>query len=143
MISPLREEDIPALVVIENQSFSLPKSESVFRNDQNKYLVAKEEGEVLGYIGIEDISGERHIINMAVDPGKREMGIGKRLVEAILNDTSKAVLLKNHHKADEFTPHADFVIENLDETIPIIESKRATSPQRARSQHRKNNNEKN
>jgi HAD superfamily hydrolase (TIGR01509 family) len=32
-----------------------------------------------------------------------------------------AVLLKNHHKADEFAPHADFVIENIAGILKIIE----------------------
>ncbi len=34
-----------------------------------------------------------------------------------------AVLLKNHHKADEFAQHADFVIENIAEIIQIIEGR--------------------
>jgi HAD superfamily hydrolase (TIGR01509 family) len=36
---------------------------------------------------------------------------------------AKSVLLKNHHKADEFTPHADFVIENLAGILKIINSR--------------------
>ncbi len=35
---------------------------------------------------------------------------------------AKGVLLKNHHKADEFAPHADFVIENLAGIIKIIDN---------------------
>ena len=35
---------------------------------------------------------------------------------------AKSVLLKNHHKADEFTPHADFVIENLAGILKIIDN---------------------
>ena len=34
------------------------------------------------------------------------------------------VLLKNHHKADEFANHADFVIENIADLLKIIEGKR-------------------
>jgi HAD superfamily hydrolase (TIGR01549 family) len=33
------------------------------------------------------------------------------------------VLLKNHHKADEFAKHADFVIENIAGLIKIIDSR--------------------
>jgi HAD superfamily hydrolase (TIGR01549 family) len=33
------------------------------------------------------------------------------------------VLLKNHHKADEFSQYADFVIENIADIIQIIECK--------------------
>jgi HAD superfamily hydrolase (TIGR01509 family) len=34
-----------------------------------------------------------------------------------------AVLLKNHRDADEFAKHADFVIENIAEILPIIDSR--------------------
>jgi HAD superfamily hydrolase (TIGR01509 family) len=33
---------------------------------------------------------------------------------------AKSVLLKNHHKADEFAPHADFIIDNIKEILEII-----------------------
>jgi HAD superfamily hydrolase (TIGR01509 family) len=33
------------------------------------------------------------------------------------------VLLKNHHKADEFAKHADFVIENITDILKIIDDR--------------------
>lgn len=77
---------MPAVVEIENLSFPVPKNEGFFKSDQNKYLVAKEGSKIVGYVGIEEISGERHVINMAVHPENRKQGIGKRLIEAVLND---------------------------------------------------------
>ena len=85
-IFPLEDKDILAVVEIENLSFPVPKNEGFFRSDQNKYLVAKEKDKVVGYIGTEEISGETHIINMAVHPENRQQGTGKRLIEAVLND---------------------------------------------------------
>ena len=85
-ILPLKEVNIKAVVGIEDLSFTAPKAEEVFFSDQNKYLIAVENDEVLGYIGIERISGEIHIINMAVHPDYRGRGIGKKLVENVLND---------------------------------------------------------
>ena len=35
-----------------------------------------------------------------------------------------AVLLKNHEKAGEFAPHADFIIEKIEEILQIIEDKK-------------------
>jgi len=81
----MRDEDIAAVVAIEQASFSAPKDELIFRNDQNKYLVAKEGGKIVGYMGVEKISEEVHIVNMAVHPDFRGEGVGKRLVEKILN----------------------------------------------------------
>ena len=85
-IFPLENKDIQAVVEIENLSFPAPKNEAFFKSDRNKYLVAKEGEKVVGYIGTEEISGETHIINMAVHPENRKQGIGKRLLEAVLND---------------------------------------------------------
>ncbi|OGC30617.1 ribosomal-protein-alanine N-acetyltransferase [candidate division WOR-1 bacterium RIFOXYB2_FULL_48_7] len=86
MIAPMKERDIPQVVEIERLSFKFPKPESVFREDEHKYLVAKEENQIVGYIGIEKVLDEVHIINMAVHPDYRGQGIGKRLMQHVLNE---------------------------------------------------------
>lgn len=85
-IFSMKGKDIPQVVEIENLSFRYPKPESVFREDEHKYLVAKDEEKVIGYIGVEKILDEVHIINMAVHPDYRGKGIGKRLMQHVLND---------------------------------------------------------
>ncbi|MBU0629787.1 MAG: ribosomal protein S18-alanine N-acetyltransferase [Candidatus Margulisbacteria bacterium] len=85
-IIPLKDKDIKQVVEIESRSFSFPKPESIFREDEHKYLVAREGNKVVGYIGIEKILDETHIINMAVDPDYRGKGIAKRLMQHVLND---------------------------------------------------------
>jgi ribosomal-protein-alanine N-acetyltransferase len=82
----MKGKDIPQVVEIEKLSFKYPKPESVFREDEHKYLVAKEDEKVIGYIGIEKVLDEVHIINMAVHPDYRGKGIGKRLMQHVLND---------------------------------------------------------
>ncbi|MFH1361966.1 MAG: ribosomal protein S18-alanine N-acetyltransferase [bacterium] len=88
-IVALEKKDISTVYEIEKLSFVAPKAESVFSEDQHKYLVGKEKEEekVVGYIGVEKIAGETHIINMAVHPDYRRKGVGKKLIEAILNDS--------------------------------------------------------
>jgi ribosomal-protein-alanine N-acetyltransferase len=81
----MKNEDLAEVVAIERLSFKAPKDESVFREDEHKYLVAKEDKKVVGYIGVEKIEGETHIINMAVRPDHRGKGIGKKLMEKVLN----------------------------------------------------------
>lgn len=81
----MKDADLAEVVAIEKASFAAPKSESVFKEDEHKYLVAKDNGKILGYIGIEKISGEMHIINMAVQPDFRGKGIGKKLLEKALS----------------------------------------------------------
>src|SRR3989338_3451672 len=82
----MKDKDIGAVVEIEKSSFQFPKPEAIFREDEHKYLVAKDEGKVVGYIGVEKILDEVHIINMAVHPDYRAKGIGKRLMQHVLND---------------------------------------------------------
>lgn len=86
VIEPMRDTDLYQVVAIENMSFRVPKSVDVFRHDENKYFVAREKGQVVGYIGVEDIAGEKHIINMAVHPDKRRQGIGGKLIGTIIDD---------------------------------------------------------
>jgi len=82
----MKDKDIPAVVEIERLSFRFPKPESVFLEDEHKYLVARDDNKIAGYIGIERILDEVHIINMAVHPDYRGQGIGKRLMQHVLND---------------------------------------------------------
>ena len=48
--------------------------------------------------------------------------VGDYLFDLLCARAAKAipVLLKNHHKADEFAKHADFVIENIADLLKII-----------------------
>ena len=88
----MHDQDLIEVVAIERLSFNAPKDEAVFRYDENKYLVAKNDGKVLGYIGTEKIAGETHIINMAIHPDHRNQGIGKKLLAKALSEKEVAYL---------------------------------------------------
>ena len=51
--------------------------------------------------------------------------VGDFLFDLLCARAAKAipVLLKNHHKADEFAHHADFVIENISDLLKIIDGR--------------------
>lgn len=86
-ILSLRPDDIPAVVEIEKLCFKFPKPETIFREDEHKYLAAKDDnGRIAGYIGVEKVLDEVHIINMAVHPDFRGQGVGKRLMQHVLSD---------------------------------------------------------
>ncbi len=85
-IEPMKDKDLKEVVAIEKLSFNAPKSEDVFRHDEHKYLIARDDDKILGFIGTEKISGETHIINMAVHPDHRNNGVGKKLMAEALND---------------------------------------------------------
>jgi ribosomal-protein-alanine N-acetyltransferase len=85
-IMPMKVSDIPQVVEIEKMVFKFPKPESVFCEDEHKYLTAKDGAKVVGYIGFEKILDETHIINMAVHQAYQGKGVGKRLMQHVLND---------------------------------------------------------
>lgn len=92
MLTRVREmtvEDIPAVYEVEVRSFHNPWMKASFedelRQKQTDYLVAEEDGKVIGYIGIWDVLGEGNITNVAVDPDYRRKGVGKLLIETLLS----------------------------------------------------------
>lgn len=80
-------EDIPALCALENECFSLPWSaaafESFLANGCSRCLVAEMEGAVVGYIGMNLISGEGEITNLAVTASARGRGAATVLLGAL------------------------------------------------------------
>ena len=89
VIRPMRLKDIDAVAGIENATFAHPWSRESFRQELTRnvaarYLVAEENGEVLGYAGAWVILDESHITNIAVKEAYRGRGIGKQLTQALL-----------------------------------------------------------
>ena len=81
---PMQEKHIPALAQLERLCFSQPWTENGLRSElHNKlavFCVAEQNGQVLGYAGMQCVMGECYINNIAVFPQFRGMGIGTRLV---------------------------------------------------------------
>lgn len=95
IIRQLMEHDLPAVVGIENISFTTPWSEILFFNEIYKQRsIAKvaviEEAcsvqRVVGYICANYVADEGHILNLAVHPDFRKKGIAKTLAENILKE---------------------------------------------------------
>ena len=78
--------DLPQVITLENKVFSHPKPPEVFEHDLNVYYVAKINEHVVGYIGIEHVLDEAHIINIAVHPEFLRRGIATQLVKYVLKD---------------------------------------------------------
>ena len=88
-IRRMKLADTEAVAALEQAIFARPWSKADFDHEltENKvarYLVAEENGRVIGYAGAWVILDESHITNIAVDEGCRGRGIGKRLVAALL-----------------------------------------------------------
>ena len=81
--------DAEAVHAIEVETFPEPWSlqsfqEEMTRNACARYIVAEEDGAVLGYAGAWLILDEGHITNVAVTKSRRGEGIGEALMRALM-----------------------------------------------------------
>lgn len=88
-IHKMDRSDLMAVHDINSSSFSAPWSlqaiEDEYHNDLAYYLVAKEAGKTVGFIGAWIILDEVQITNIAVDPAYRNQGIGKKLLGELID----------------------------------------------------------
>lgn len=89
-IRPMRLSDLPEVLRIERASFPTPWSEGSFRgelttNRHARYFVAEGPHHLAGYAGVWIILNEAHVTNIAVHPNYRRRGIGRRLLEALMD----------------------------------------------------------
>ena len=86
-IVPMNHSHVPAIAALEQQLFSAPWDEASVRgelfNELSLWLVAEENGSVLGYIGSQTVLGESDMLNLAVHPDHRRKGIGRLLTESL------------------------------------------------------------
>ena len=85
----MRLRDVDTVAEIEENTFARPWSRESFRQELTRnavarYLVAEENGEILGYAGAWVILDESHITNIAVREDARGRGLGKRLTSELL-----------------------------------------------------------
>lgn len=93
-IRKMEEKDVEQVALIEQETFSIPWSagsflETIKRSD-TIYLVAEEEGEILGYCGLWQSFEEGEIPNVAVKKEARNRGIGRKLMENICSAGGEA-----------------------------------------------------
>lgn len=82
-------DDIPAVIDLDQKSFSLPWPERSFRfeltdNPASRCWVAELDGNVVGMIVVWLIVNEAHVATIATHPDFRRQGIAKRLLSHAL-----------------------------------------------------------
>ncbi|HCI60566.1 ribosomal protein S18-alanine N-acetyltransferase [Ruminococcus sp.] len=74
--------------IIETECFSHPWSkqslEEELNNETSLFLVAKEENEVIGYIGMSIVIDEGYIFNVAVRENHRNKGVATALINELV-----------------------------------------------------------
>lgn len=88
-ITDMSAEHISMIALLEKECFSSPWSENALSeeltNENSHFLVACSD-KVLGYIGVQEICGEAYITNIAVFNDYRNLGIGRKLLKAAIDN---------------------------------------------------------
>ena len=84
IITNMSEQHVAQVAALEKLCFSDPWSEKSvageLSNELALWLVADDNGSVLGYIGSQTVMGESDMMNVAVHPDHRRKGIAEELV---------------------------------------------------------------
>ncbi|MBD3815676.1 MAG: ribosomal protein S18-alanine N-acetyltransferase [Halothiobacillus sp.] len=92
-ILSLNEEDLPAVQRIEQAAHIFPWSERVFKDciRSGYYLDGAYDGStLLGFSVVMPILNEWHLLNLCVDPKRQRRGIGRLLLEYMIEQAKKA-----------------------------------------------------
>jgi len=89
VVRPMTVEDLDGVMSVEFDSFLTPWSRTAFEEEltQNRlarYLVAEQDGTVIGYAGTWLVINEAHVTNVAVSGHRRREGIGRLLMEKLM-----------------------------------------------------------
>ena len=89
-IVKMDESHVAPIAELEKLCFSDPWSENSIATELTSrlsyWLVAVEDGQVVGYIGSQSVLGESDMMNVAVHPERRRRGIAEKLVLALSHD---------------------------------------------------------
>ncbi|MGR9046779.1 MAG: ribosomal protein S18-alanine N-acetyltransferase [Gammaproteobacteria bacterium] len=80
-------EDLPSVLAIEGQNYNFPWTEGVFKDCFKagyNCWVCEEMDRVLGYSIVSIAVGEAHILNISVDPVEQGQGIGRKMLENLI-----------------------------------------------------------
>lgn len=87
-IEKMTSSHLDNVYIIETECFSHPWSrqslEEELNNETSLFLVAKEENEVFGYIGMSIVIDEGYIFNVAVRESHRNMGVATALINELV-----------------------------------------------------------
>ncbi|AJS61612.1 ribosomal protein S18-alanine N-acetyltransferase [Paenibacillus sp. IHBB 10380] len=96
---PMKLVDIPSIMIIEREAFTLPWTEDAFRNELTnnlfaKYVVLENNGNPIGYAGMWTIVDEAHVTNIALLEAYRGRKLGGLLLEELMNTASQIGMLR-------------------------------------------------
>ncbi|MGI6010813.1 MAG: ribosomal protein S18-alanine N-acetyltransferase [Ruminococcus sp.] len=100
IIREMQLDDLEQVMIIEKELFSVPWTENGFFSflirEDALFLVAEENGKILGYCGVLKVLDEGDITNVAVAKGQQGKGIGKKLIRRLIEETRQAGVTTLH-----------------------------------------------
>ncbi|MBO5354333.1 MAG: ribosomal protein S18-alanine N-acetyltransferase [Lachnospiraceae bacterium] len=93
LVRRMTKEDCVQVAAVEAASFSMPWSLKSFtetvEKENYRYIVAEENGEILGYCGFIYVLDEAEIPNVCVRSDARNRGIGRKIMEQLLTEAEQ------------------------------------------------------
>ncbi len=123
-ITLMNKEHIDGVYEIEKDCFAIPWSRKAFEQElENKlaiYVVAVENGKVVGYGGMWHVVTEGHITNIAVHRAYRRRGIGDAIVKSLLEIAEQKEMIgltlevrKSNEAAQSLYRSNGFILEGI------------------------------
>ena len=110
-------EDCEQVAAIEETSFSVPWSLHAFEDavgrENYRFFVVEEAGEILGYCGFLFVLDEGEIPNVCVKESARQRGIGKKMMEVLIEEAKKLSLAVLYLEVRESNRAARRLYESL------------------------------
>jgi ribosomal-protein-alanine N-acetyltransferase len=93
-LHPMKRSHVPAVATLERELFAEePWSERVLTDEMvapgRYYLVALEEGQIVGYGGLARFGTEAHVMTLGVRADRRGHGLGGRLLTGLLTEAGR------------------------------------------------------
>ena len=93
-IRPMKEADLDQVMVLDVLCFPSPWSKATYLSELARgrgayYLVAEQDGKVVGYAGSWIVGKEMHITTIGVDPDCRRTGMGEKLMVAFVREAQR------------------------------------------------------
>src|SRR5260370_41744826 len=88
VIRPMTEMDVVGVVALERGSYQFPWSEGIFRDCLRVGYICRvvmSGNRLIGYGVMSVGAGEAHILNLCIDMASRCQGIGRRLLDYLLD----------------------------------------------------------
>jgi ribosomal-protein-alanine N-acetyltransferase len=108
--------DVPAVGAVERAAYPYPWSEGIFRDCLRVgYLcrVAEQAGAVVAYGIVAMGAGEAHILNVCVASGVRGRGIGRRMMQLLLERSAQSGMHDVFLEVRPSNPHAIALYQSL------------------------------